>query len=460
MKKTITDSTIDSDVLTYTVGEDPVLDLSLAKWDCMGTAAHVTMLSEMKGLKRPIVTKAEAAKVRKELGRIVKLAAAGKFEIRVDDQDVHMAVERLLTEKLGDLGKKIHTGRSRNDQVAVDVRLHMKDAILRTETELLELASELCSFGHDVGLVPMVGRTHLQPAMPSTVEMWATGHAEMILDQLANFEAAYQLADANPLGSAAGSGVPLPLDRRRTSELLGFARPIHNCFGASMARGECEASLLSALAQLMCVLSRLAEDMILFSMPEFAYFKLPREYCTGSSIMPQKFNPDVLELVRGKTAQVIGWQTAALTLLHAMPGGYNRDLQDAKLLYMKGLETTRTTLRILTKVVKGMKVNADVCREAFTPGVFATDVALRKVSEGMPWRDAYHEVRDQFAALYEGKNAEVANLDPDRQVALKTHEGTCLGIDHDLYQQRISAAAKSAETRKTALEAKCKALLK
>ena len=225
-----------------------------------------------------------------------------------------------------------------------------------------------------------------------------------------------------------------------------------------MARGECEASLLSALAQVMAVLSRLAEDMILFSMPEFAYFKLPREYCTGSSIMPQKFNPDVLELVRGKTAQVIGWQAAALTLLHAMPGGYNRDLQDAKLLYMKGLETTRTTLRILAKVVKGMKVNPEACRAAFTPGVFATDVALKKVAAGTPWRDAYHEVRDQFAALYEGKDAEVANLDPDKQVALKTHEGTCMGIDHDLYQKRISAAAKSAESRRAALEQKCKAL--
>ena len=460
MKKTITDNTIDADVLAYTVGEDPVLDLALAKWDCMGTAAHVTMLSEMKGLKRPVVTKQEASRVRKELGKIVKLAADGKFVIRVDDQDVHMAVERMLTETLGDLGKKIHTGRSRNDQVAVDVRLHMKDAILATETELCALASELCAFGWEAGPIPLVGRTHLQPAMPSTVEMWATGHAEMIVDQLENLEAAYRLADLNPLGSAAGYGVPLPLDRARTTELLGFSRTLHNCFGASMARGECEASLLSALAQLMAVLSRLAEDMILFSMPEFAYFKLPREYCTGSSIMPQKFNPDVLELVRGKTAQVIGWQTAALTLLHAMPGGYNRDLQDAKLLYMKGLETTRTTLRILAKVVKGMKVNPDACRAAFTPGVFATDVALKKVAEGMPWRDAYHEVRDQFAALYEGKDAEVANLDPDRQVALKTHEGTCLGIDHDLYQQRISEAAKSAETRKQALEAKCKSLLK
>ena len=452
MKKTITDNTVDQDVLTYTVGEDPVLDMALAKWDCMGTAAHVTMLSEMKGLKKPIVTKAEAAKVRKELGKVAKLAAEGKFEIRVDDQDVHMAVERMLTERLGDLGKKIHTGRSRNDQVAVDVRLHMKDAILATEKETLELASELCAFGWEAGAIPLVGRTHLQPAMPSTVEMWATGHAEMVIDQVENLEAAYRLADLNPLGSAAGYGVPLPLDRQRTTELLGFSRTLHNCFGASMARGECEASLLSALAQLMCVLSRLAEDMILFSMPEFAYFKLPREYCTGSSIMPQKFNPDVLELVRGKTAQVIGWQTAALALLHAMPGGYNRDLQDAKLLYMKGLETTRTTLRILAKVVKGMKVNPDVCRAAFTPGVFATDVALRKVAAGTPWRDAYHDVRDHLEQL--------ENEDCDAAVKAKTHEGTCLGIDHDLYQKRISAAVASAEARKAALEAKCKALLK
>ena len=452
MKKTITDNTIDADILSYTVGEDPVLDLALAKWDCMGTAAHVTMLSEMKGLKRPVVTKAEASKVRKELGKIVKLAAQGKFKIRVDDQDVHMAVERLLTEKLGDLGKKIHTGRSRNDQVAVDVRLHMKDEILATETEVCALASELCAFGWEAGPIPLVGRTHLQPAMPSTVEMWATGHAEMIIDQIENLEAAYRLADLNPLGSAAGYGVPLPLNRKRTTELLGFSRTLHNCFGASMARGECEASLLSALAQLMAVLSRLAEDMILFSMPEFAYFKLPREYCTGSSIMPQKFNPDVLELVRGKTAQVIGWQTAALTLLHAMPGGYNRDLQDAKLLYMKGLETTRTTLRILAKVVAGMKVNAANCRAAFTPGVFATDVALRKVAAGTPWRDAYHEVRDHLELL-ENENCDAA-------VKAKRHEGTCGGIDHDLYQKRISAAAKSASARREALAQKCKALLK
>ena len=451
-KKTITDNTVDPDILSYTVGDDPILDLDLAVWDCMGTAAHVTMLSEMKGLARPIVTRAEAARVRRELAKVAALSEAGEFVIREDDQDVHMAVERLLTESLGDLGKKIHTGRSRNDQVAVDVRLHMKDAILKTEGELVELAAELDRFGKKAGPVPLVGRTHLQPAMPSTVDMWATGHAEMILDQLENLEAAYRLADANPLGSAAGYGVPLPLDRRRTSDLLGFARPIHNCFGASMARGECEAALLSALAQLMAVLSRLAEDMILFSMPEFAYFKLPREYCTGSSIMPQKFNPDVLELMRSKAAQVLGLQTAAISLLHAMPGGYNRDLQDCKGLYMKGLSITRTTLRILAKVVAGLTVLPENCRAAFTPGVFATDVALRLVAKGTPWRDAYHQVRDHLEML--------ENEDPDAAVRAKTHEGTCLGIDHALYAARIREAGKSVAVRTRAFAARRKALLK
>ncbi|MBO4448431.1 MAG: argininosuccinate lyase [Kiritimatiellae bacterium] len=451
MKKTITDRTVDADILAYTVGDDPVLDLALVKWDCMGTAAHVTMLSEMKGLARPVVTKAEAAKVRATLASVVKSAAEGRFAIREDDQDVHMAVERVLTEKLGSLGKKIHTGRSRNDQVAVDTRLHMKDSILAVEGEICDLAAELCAFGAAAGPVPLVGRTHLQPAMPSTVEMWATGHAEMALDQVENLEAAYRLADLNPLGSAAGYGVPLPLDRSRTTKLLGFSRTIHNCFGASMARGECEAALLSAIAQLMAVLSRLAEDMILFSMPEFAYFKLPREYCTGSSIMPQKFNPDVLELIRSKAAQALGLQTAAISLLHAMPGGYNRDLQDCKLLYMKGLEIARTTLRILARVVKGMKVDADACRSAFTPGVFATDVALRLVAKGIPWRDAYHRVRDNLGML-DGE-------DPDSAVALKKHEGTCFGLDRALYRYRISAVRKSAGARRKALESCCRKLL-
>ena len=445
-EKTITGD-VDPDVLDYTVGDDPVLDMDLVRWDCLGTAAHVTMLSEMP-VTPPVVTQEEAARVRAALADVV---ADRFFVVREQDQDVHMAVETRLTETLGDLGKKIHTGRSRNDQVAVDVRLHIKDQLLGLEGELADLAAALIDFGKVHDRVPMVGRTHLQPAMPSSVGVWATGHAEMILDQTANLEAAYTLNDACPLGSAAGYGVPLPLDRQRTSDLLGFARPLHNVFGASMGRGEDEAALLSALAQLMAVLSRLAEDMILFSMPEFGYFTLPRAYCTGSSIMPQKYNPDVLELVRSKTAQVLGLATAALSMLHAMPGGYNRDLQDCKGLYMKGLSITRTTLRILAKFVRGLGIDEAKLRAGFVPGVFATDVALRKVAAGTPWREAYHQVRDNLEAL--------ATEDPDAAVAAKTHAGATAGLDYALYAGRVAALRTSVAARMEQFEAKMKELL-
>ena len=445
-EKTITGD-VDPDVLDYTVGDDPVLDMDLVRWDCLGTAAHVTMLSEMP-VTPPVVTQEEAARVRAALADVV---ADRFFVVREQDQDVHMAVETRLTETLGDLGKKIHTGRSRNDQVAVDVRLHIKDQLLGLEGELADLAAALVDFGKVHDRVPMVGRTHLQPAMPSSVGVWATGHAEMILDQTANLEAAYTLNDACPLGSAAGYGVPLPLDRQRTSDLLGFARPLHNVFGASMGRGEDEAALLSALAQLMAVLSRLAEDMILFSMPEFGYFTLPRAYCTGSSIMPQKYNPDVLELVRSKTAQVLGLATAALSMLHAMPGGYNRDLQDCKGLYMKGLSITRTTLRILAKFVRGLGIDEAKLRAGFIPGVFATDVALRKVAAGTPWREAYHQVRNNLEAL--------ATEDPDAAVAAKTHAGATAGLDYALYAGRVAALRTSVAARMEQFEAKMKELL-
>ena len=445
-EKTITGE-VDPDVLAYTVGDDPVLDRALVLWDCLGTAAHVTMLSEMP-VDPPVVTKDEAARVRAALAEV---ARDPSFEVKEQDQDVHMAVETRLTEELGDLGRKIHTGRSRNDQVAVDVRLHIKDELLGVEGEVCDLAAALVAFGLAHDRVPLVGRTHLQPAMPSSVGVWATGHAEMILDQLANLEAAYKINDLCPLGSAAGYGVPLPLDRQRTSDLLGFARPLHNVFGASMARGEDEAALLSALAQLMAVLARLAEDMILFSMPEFAYFRLPRAYCTGSSIMPQKYNPDVLELVRSKTAQVLGLQTASLSLLHAMPGGYNRDLQDCKGLYMKGLSIARATLRILAKVVAGMEIDETTLRAGFIPGVFATDAALRQVAAGVPWRTAYHDVRDHLERL--------STEDPDAAVAAKAHMGATAGLDYAGYDARISSSRASIAARRDSFMSRISELL-
>jgi argininosuccinate lyase len=272
----------------------------------------------------------------------------------------------------------------------------------------------------------------------------------MILDQAANIEAALAMNDLCPLGSAAGYGVPLPLDRNLTSSLLGFARPLHNVFGASMARGEDEAAVLSALAQLMAVISRLAQDLIIFSMPEFAYFKLPREYCTGSSIMPQKYNPDVLELVRSKAALVLGLQTAALSQLHAMPGGYNRDLQDSKGLYMKGLAITRTTLRIMAKMVQGLSVDEAALRAGFIPGVFATDAALRQVAAGVPWREAYHDVRDHLERL-ETESA-------DDAVLAKKHLGATNGLDFVMYARRVRDLASGAAKRRRAFEKKIAAL--
>ncbi len=245
--------------------------------------------------------------------------------------------------------------------------------------------------------------------------------------------------------------MPLPLDRKMTSDLLGFARPLHNVFGASMARGEDEAAVLSALAQLMAVLSRLAQDVIIFSMPEFGYFKLPRAYCTGSSIMPQKYNPDVLELVRAKTATVLGLQTAALSQLHAMPGGYNRDLQDSKGLYMKGLSIARTTLRILAKIVAGMDVDEAKLRAGFIPGVFATDAALRQVAAGVPWREAYHDVRDHLERL--------ETEDADAAVAAKRHLGATAGLDWKTYARRVASVRKDVAKRQAAFDAKMKELI-
>lgn len=429
-KKTIVGQ-INPDVLSFTVGRDPVLDLDLAVWDCIGTAAHVTMLSTMK-VTPAILSAAERDKVIQALNEIIAEVRQGRFTITEADQDVHLAVERRLTERLGDLGRKVHTGRSRNDQVAVDIRLHVRDELLGMTDEVTTLAEKLVAFGKRHEKLPMVGRTHLQPAMPSSVGVWATGYAEALLDDLILVDAAYTFNDRCPLGSAAGYGVPLPIDRALIAKLLGFSMPHHNVFHASNMRGKNEAILLSACGQIMLTLSRMAEDLILFSMPEFGYFVLPPEACTGSSIMPQKYNPDVLELIRAKTAVVLGLGSAANSLLKSMPGGYNRDLQESKALYMEGLSVTRASLRIMSLMATSLKVNAERLRAGFTPGVFATDYALELVAGGMTFRDAYQRVRANLEAL--------SSEDPDKAIAKKTHLGSTAGLDFNLYRARIAYA--------------------
>ena len=430
---------IHPDMLSFTVGKDPVLDLDLAVWDCLGTAAHVTMLSKMR-VKPAILGTEERNQVVGALVEVIREAQSGGFTITEADQDVHLAVERRLTERLGDLGRKVHTGRSRNDQVAVDIRLHARDQLLGLTEEVAALAEGLVRFGKRHAKLPMVGRTHLQPAMPSSVGLWATAYAEALLDDLVLVGAAYTYNDRCPLGSAAGYGVPLPVDRELTAKLLGFSGPHHNVFHASNARGKNEAVMLAACGQVMLSLSRLAEDLILFSMPEFGYFVLPPELCTGSSIMPQKYNPDVLELIRAKTAVVLGYGTAANTILKAMPGGYNRDLQETKELYMEGLRVTRASLRIMALLTESLSVRPERLRAGFTPGVFATDRALELVAGGMPFRDAYQHVRSHLD--------ELESADPDQAIAAKTHLGGTAGLDFAWYKARVDDARRWARERR------------
>ena len=432
---TTTVGSIDDEVLAYTAGKDVVLDQALVEVDCLGTAAHVTMLAEIP-VDPPLLTPDERDAVLAELRNLVAKARAGNFEITLADQDVHLAVERQLTESLGDLGKKVHTARSRNDQVALDLRLHARDELAGTIREVVELAAAFNAFGDVNAAVPMVGRTHMQPAMPSSVGLWATAQTEGLLDDLHPLLAAAKANHRSPLGSAAGYGVPLPIDRQRVSDLLHFDAPVHNVLYASIARGKIECIILQALGQVMLTLSRVAQDLMLYTLPEFAYFRFPAAFGTGSSIMPNKNNPDVLELIRGKTSVVLAHAHAVENIIKSAPSGYNRDLQEAKEAYMEGLRITRASLRVLTRLVEGLEVNEEALVAGFTPGVFATDRALELVAGGMPFRDAYHHVKNHLD--------ELEAMDPRESVGKKTHLGGTAGLDFAGYRERLAAAGEEA----------------
>ena len=432
MRRKTTVGEVDADVLAYTAGQDRVLDLALVEADCFGTAAHVSMLARMP-LRPPLLTRKDAQAVIAELRNVLADAAAGTFSITLEDQDVHLAVERRLTEKLGDLGKRVHVCRSRNDQVAVDLRLFAKSRLLEAAAAAAELARTLVAFAKKHEKVPMVGRTHMQPAMPSSVGLWASAWAESLLDDLALLRTAYELNDQCPLGSAASYGVPMPIDRQLTSDLLGFAKPVHNVLHANQARGKLESIILAALGQAMLTLSRFAQDLILFSMPEFGYFRLPAEFTTGSSIMPQKRNPDVLELLRAKAAKVLANASFVAEVVRAAPSGYNRDLQETKAPFMEGFDLAISSLRILAPLVAKLEVDGAALRRGFGPEVFATDRALEFVAKGIPFRDAYHEVKANLDQL--------AGKSPDAALAAKRHLGAPLGLDF----AALAARARKAE---------------
>lgn len=429
-KKTIVGE-IDPEVLAYTAGRDVELDQALVEADCLGSAAHVVMLSRMP-LKPRLFTKTEVAKIIKELASIMVQARHDRFKITLKDQDVHLAVERVLTRKLGALGKKIHTGRSRNDQVALDLRLYAKAQLLATMGEAADVIDALLRLAKKNVTVPMVGRTHMQPAMPSSVALWASAYVEGLLDDVVLLMNVYELNDQSPLGSAAGYGVALPIDRNLVAELLGFSGVCHNVLYAGNARGKVESIILSALSQVMLTLSRLAQDLMLYTMPEFGYFALPSEYGTGSSIMPQKNNPDVLELARAKATRVHHHAVCVYDILNGLPSGYNRDLQETKEPFIQGFEITRSTLRIFHKLMKGLTVNKKALFVGFTPDLFATDRAVELVAEGVPFRGAYAHVKKELVRL--------TQADPVRAIAAKKHVGGTAGLDLARYQTRVKEA--------------------
>jgi argininosuccinate lyase len=423
---------IHPDALAYTAGRDIELDAALVEADCLGTAAHVTMLSRMP-IRPLILGKAEAKRVVRELVAILRDHESGRFPIRLADQDVHLAVERRLTRRLGDLGRKVHTGRSRNDQVALDLRLFGKETLLDLHEKVAELIQALLNMARKHVAIPMVGRTHMQKAMPSSVGLWASAHAEALLDDVVFLMTAYDLNDQNPLGSAAGYGVPLPIDRDLVTRLLGLSRTMHNVLHAGNARGKNESYILQAAGQVMVTLSCLAQDLVLFSMPEFGYFTLPPAYGTGSSIMPQKTNPDVLELVRARAARVLAHGQAVLEIIRSSPSGYNRDVQEVKAPFLEGLAMTLSSVAILKPIVEGIQVHRDALEAGFSPDVFAADRALELAAQGMPFRSAYQQVKRELASL--------EHRDPYHAMARKDHLGATAGLDFDGLDRRAGEVA-------------------
>ncbi|MEA3368255.1 MAG: argininosuccinate lyase, partial [Planctomycetota bacterium] len=312
---------VDAEIERFTVGEDHLLDRALVRADVLGSMAHATMLAAV-----GLLSAEERDQLLAGLRAVLADFEAGTFAIRPEQEDVHTAVEEVLTERLGDLGKKLHTGRSRNDQVLLDLRLWGKEQLHALAERAVALVRALAAFAREHEFVPMPGRTHTQVAMPSSLGLWAGAWAEAVLDDLELVKAAHTLTDQSPLGSGAAYGSALPLDRQMVADLLGFAKVQNNVLYCANSRGKAELATLAACVAATGDLSRLATDLIWGATPEFGYFRIPQELCTGSSMMPQKRNPCGLELVRAKAATVAGCVMQVAGILRALPSGYNRDL--------------------------------------------------------------------------------------------------------------------------------------
>jgi argininosuccinate lyase len=382
---------INDQVFDFTVGDDYITDLHLVKYDCMASIAHAKMLGKINILKN-----GEVEKLIDGLNEIINLVEKNNFEILKEHEDCHTAIENYLTDKLGELGKKIHTARSRNDQVLTALRLYYRDQGKEILSLMENLKKSISAFVKKTGDVKIPGYTHMQKAMPSSIELWGNAFVDSMEDNKRLLNAVLEIIDQSPLGTAAGYGVPLEIDRNFTAKELGFSRIQENSIYTQNSRGKFESSLLHALSQIMFDLNKIATDLILFSMPEFGFFELPVDFCTGSSIMPQKKNPDVLELMRAKYHVVSACEFQLKNIISNLIGGYNRDLQLTKEPVIKACSITRESLAIGVVLFDHLFINKDKCLAAMSNELYATEKVYELVKQGVPFRDAYQQIASKM----------------------------------------------------------------
>ncbi|MBR4782750.1 MAG: argininosuccinate lyase [Bacteroidaceae bacterium] len=400
---------VNKEIDYFTVGKDRELDLCLAKYDVMGSMAHITMLESI-----GLLSKDELAKLLDEMRKIYKLAEDGEFKIENDVEDVHSQVELMLTRRLGDIGKKIHSGRSRNDQVLVDLKLFTRDRMMHIVEKVKTLFDELQKQSERYKGVLMPGYTHMQVAMPSSFGLWFGAYAESLTDDMLFLQAAYKMANRNPLGSAAGYGSSFPLNRTMTTELLGFNSMNYNVVYAQMGRGKTERNVASALAGVAGTLAKMAYDACLFNSQNFGFVRLPAECTTGSSIMPHKKNPDVFEVMRAKCNKLQGLPAQILLIMNNLPSGYFRDLQVIKELFVPAFSELEDCLDMAAYIVNRMEVNEHILDDQRYDAMFSVEEVNRRVVKGIPFRDAYKQV---------GLEIEAGNFVPDKKIN-HTHEGS------------------------------------
>ena len=400
---------VNPEIERFTVGRDRELDLLLARYDILGSIAHSTMLESI-----GMLTRDEMTALHQELRNIYGIIEKGGFVIEEGVEDVHSQVELMLTRKLGDTGKKIHSGRSRNDQVLVDLKLftrHELKGVCENVKELFDALIEQSDRHKDV-LMP--GYTHLQVAMPSSFGLWFGAYAESLADDMLFLQAAYRMCNRNPLGSAAGYGSSFPLNRTMTTELLGFESMNYNVVYAQMGRGKCERNVAYALASVAGTLAKLAFDACMFNSQNFGFVKLPAECTTGSSIMPHKKNPDVFELLRAKCNRLQALPTDIMLIMNNLPVGYFRDLQIIKELFLPAFEALNDCLQMATYIIKRIEANHDILSDSRYDTMFSVEEVNRLAAEGMPFRDAYKKV---------GLDIEAGTFTPNKDVH-HTHEGS------------------------------------